>query len=173
MITMKRIYIVSLDDEVPLSPQVIDNIKVLCSLVYDEIQGIEYETGQKILHRDAFIRYNELREKKEKDGYTHRFINDTPETGEFEPFMLNDRSFAFTINDDLIGAKEIEDIIYMDRIYYKSPGKFSIDSVTYEEDNKNKNRLIAIRKILNKETEQKEAKKIKTRVKSIIPLIGL
>lgn len=170
---MKRIYVVSLDDEVPLTPKVRNNIKILCSIVYDEIRGIEYDTGMKILHSGNNIKYNELREREEKGNYIQHFINNTPETGEYEPFMVSDRAFAFTINNDLISVKDLEDIIYVDRIYCENPGKFNIYSVAYEEDKKDKNRLMAISSILKKENGLKEDKNHKTRIKSIIPLIGI
>ena len=167
---MKRIYVVSLDDEVPLSQELIDSMKVLGFLVYEEIMGMEDSGIKNILHHDN-IKYNELLEKKENNRYTHRFTNNTPETGVYEPFMVNDRAFAFTINDGKLSVQDIENIIDRVKIYVDEYDKVNIDSVTYQEDAKNKHRLIAIRKLLTKDYGNKEDKKIKTRVKSILSLL--
>lgn len=168
---MKRIYVVSLDDEVPLSPDLLDSIKVLAYLVYDEIMGMEYNSGKSILVHDN-IRYNELLERKESSNrYTHRFCNNTPETGTYEPFMTSDTSFAFTVNDGTLSEDDIENIIRIVRVYVEKYKKMTINSVTYEADAKNKNRLLAIKKILTNDYGNKEDKKSKTKVKSILSLM--
>lgn len=167
---MKRIYVVSLDDEVPLSPELIDSMKVLGFLVYEEVMGIEYSSIDNILLHDN-IKYNQLLERKENNTYTHRFINNTPETGVYEPFMVNDRAFAFTVNDGMLNSEDIENILDRVKIYVDDYDKINIDSVTYQEDTKNKNRLLAIRKLLTKDYGNKEDKKTKTRVKSILSLL--
>ena len=170
---MKKIYIVSLDDEVPLSDKIKDEVKVLAYLVYEEIQGYECEDGRQILCQDGII-YNELLEKNVNGDYVHRFMHDDIESGMYEPFMIGDRSFAFTINDGTFNDAEIRDIIYKVRIFSKINSKFVIDSVTYEEDKK-KNRLLAIKKILQESQKEKNIKedKTKTKVRSILPIIGL
>lgn len=169
---MKRIYVVSLDDEVPLSKEVIDSIKVIGYLLYEEILGIEYDGSEKILCHDN-ISFNILLEKKENNTYVHRFTNNNVETGTYEPFMLNDTSFAFTVNDGKISPEEINNIINVVKTYVTSNCKFKINSITYEEDNKNKNRLLAIKKLLTDYSEKKEENKPKIKVRSILPMVGL
>lgn len=171
---MKRIYMVSLDDEVPLSKKVEDKIKILCYYVYDEIRGLEYDTYDKILYTD--IRYNELLEKKDnQNNYSYRFEYENFTDGKFEPFMISNTSFGFTVNDDLLSKDELSLIIErcknIARIYYN----FKIESITYEDDPKNKNRLVALKKVLlsneennKKKAEQKEDKYIKTRFNPMI-----
>lgn len=170
---MKKIYVVSLDDGIPLSDKLKDEIKVLAYLVYDEINGYECDDGSRILYRDGII-YNELLEKNINGVYVHRFEYNDIESGIYEPFMINDRSFAFTVNDGTINDDEINNIIYRVRLFSKITYKFNINSFAYEEDKK-KNRLLAIKKIIldsQKKNEKKEDN-VKVRVKSILPIIGL
>ena len=109
---MNKIYMVSLDDEVPLSNIIENKMKILCYLVYDEIRGIEYEQYTKILLLDK-IMYNELLEKKDVDDndYTYRFEHEDITDGKFEPFMIDKKSFAFTIVDDKLSENELKDFI--------------------------------------------------------------
>ena len=167
---MKRIYVVSIDDEVPLSDKLADGIKVLAFLLYDEIRGYEYEDCQILCHDD--IIYNELLEKKENDNkYIHRFTHNDVESGMYEPFMINDRSFAFTVIDGTISDAEIKGIIDRLRLFSKVNCSLNIHSVTYEDDKK-KNRLLAIKKILL-DSEKKNKKEGKVKIKSLLPVIGL
>ncbi len=170
---MKKIYVVSLDDEVPLSDKMKDEIKVLAYLVYDEIQGYEYADNCQILCHDDII-YNELLEKEVNGEYVHRFKYDNVESGMYEPFMIGDRSFAFTVNDGTLDGNEIISIIYKVRMFSKITSNIEINSVIYEDDKK-KNRLMAIKKILldNEKKNNKKEDKPKTKVKSILPVIGL
>ena len=170
---MKKIYVVSLDDEIPLSPKIEDEMKVLCYLVYDEIQGYEYSDNSKILcHDDVF--YNELLEKNVDGEYIHRFRYDDIESGMYEPFMINGRSFAFTVNDGAIDEAEINNIIHNVRYFAHVGYNVNISSVTYEDDKK-KNRLLAIKKIILDSQKEKNKKEdgVKIKVKSILPIIGL
>ena len=169
---MKRIHVVSLDEEEPLSEELIDKTRVLCYLVYEEIMCLEYDSDVKILCHDN-IKYNELLERQEKMTYRHRFINNTPETVEYEPFMINNTTFAFTVNDGTISKEDILNIINKVRIYVHTKCGVNINSLVYEEDSKNKNRLIAIKKVLCNDYTNKEDKKKKVKVRSILPMIGL
>ena len=170
---MKKIYVISLDDEIPLSTKIEDEIKVLCYLVYDEIQGYEYGDNRKILCHDGII-YNELFERNTGNDYVHWFKYNNVESGTYEPFMINSRSFAFTINEGTISDEEINNIIHNVRRFAKIDYNFNISSVTYEEDKK-KNRLLAIKKILldSQKKDEKKEDNNKVKVKSILPVIGL
>lgn len=169
---MKTIYVVTLDDEIPLSSRLIDDIKLLCFLVYDEIMGIEYDNGNKILCHDGII-YNELLEREDNGIYTHRFRYNDILSGKYEPFMINDTSFAFTVYDGMLSNDDIINIISKVRIYTKIRCNFKVSSVTYKEDSKNKNRMLAIKKLLESNHNDKEDKKNKVKIKSILPMIGL
>lgn len=161
---MNKIYMVSLDDEVPLSDIIENKMKILCYLVYDEIRGIEYEQYTKILLLDK-IMYNELLEKKDVDDndYTYRFEHEDITDGKFEPFMIDKTSFAFTIVDDKLSENELKEIIESKKNEAGLHYSFTIDSVTYENDLNNKNRLIAIKKLITKKQEIKKGKYVKIR----------
>ncbi len=165
---MNKIYMVSLNDEVPLSTIIEKKMKILCYLVYDEIRGIEYEQYTKILLLDKII-YNELLEKKEIDNdYTYRFEHEDVTDGKFEPFMIDKTSFAFTIMDDKLSENELKEIIERKKVEAGLHYNFTIDSVTYENDLNNKNRLIAIKKLITKKQEVKKDKYVKIRTNSLL-----
>ena len=165
---MKKIYIVSLEDDVPLSEAVIDKVKVMAYLVYDEIRGLEYGSYSKILDTDNIL-YNELLERKVGNEYVHRFMYNDSEIGKYEPFMIDNASFGFTVIDGKLNENELKMIIDRSKFVAGINSRFNIDSITYEDDKKNKNRLVALKKIIQKKNDVKknDTKKVKVKIRTL------
>ncbi len=144
---MKRIYTVSLDDEVPLSEKVLNEIKLLCFLIYDDIINLECDGPISILAKDGII-YNELLESYQNREFHYRFLHDDYKAGKYEPFMISTTSFGFTINDDALSQDELNEIIEHCKKMLDIDYGFTINSYKYMEDEKHKNRLITLKKIL-------------------------
>lgn len=168
---MKKIYIVSLDDDVPLSDETLNKIKVLCYLVYDSIKELECDEYSKTLDIESNIIYNELLETKKGDSYIYEFKYNNCEFGKYEPFMVNNTSFAFTVNSDKLSENELADIIEKSQKFAMFHFNFKIDSITYEYDKKGKNRLMAL-KMLNSNYNNTSKKQVKIRTKSLFTLLG-
>lgn len=167
---MKKIYTLTLDDDVPLSSRVIDDIKVICFLVYEDMNSFEDKKGHPVLLTNG-ISTNTLYETRLADEYTHHFkYNDITEAN-YEPFMIGDDSFAFTVSDGTITdetvLRSLEDAKRMINVEYN----FKLETLTYEEDKHNKNRLVAIKKLCNMHKAKKEKKNGLT--KTLKPIISM
>ena len=148
---MKKIYTISLDDEVPLSDKVIDDIKVICYLVYDDIKIFDDKYGKPVTLVSG-VSYNELYEKKTLDGtYAHRFKYNDPVLGNYEPFMIGNNSFAFTVEDGCLDDSDVMAVVEEAKRMLGVDYHFKLDTVTYVDDKKNKNRLLAIKQLCTSE----------------------
>ena len=152
---MKNIYMISLDDDVPLSQSIRDEMRLLCYLVYDEIRRLDYENVSPILCNDG-IDYNELLESYNNGEFHYRFMYNDIESGKHEPFMINDTSFGFTINNDSISEDEIWHIIENYKKMIKFTYNLKLKKYSYEDDKKHKNRLITLKKIISEKSNKKE-----------------
>lgn len=144
---MEKIYTISLDDDVPLSEKVLNEIKVLCYLVYDSIKNLEYDNVTPILCNKDVI-YNELHDSYTDGNYNYHFTYNDFESGKYEPFMIDNTSFGFTINDEMLTDDKLIEIINDCKKILRINYHFKIYKYKYEDDKKHKNRLIAIKKIL-------------------------
>ena len=100
------IYKVSLKGNYEDSRLVYDNMKLMAYLVYDALMDYEYESDKDILFKDG-VTMNEL-----YDGFRNRinkyeFEHGNFTNGEYEPFMIDDTSFGFTVNDGSINKEKI------------------------------------------------------------------
>lgn len=150
----KKIYTFTVDDEDYPSREFKDNIKVIASLVYDELKCLDYENPKPILvhgkkicdnvlyETDAFnrdCRYTFASEKHENENYL------------YEPLLLDDKTFGITVYDENITMYEmttiIDNVLKLLRLNYQ----FSIDEFSYiskDADDESK-RGMTIKKIMS------------------------
>lgn len=97
------IYKFSLKDNIDISPMVKDKIKLMAYLVYSGLSDYENEMYKNVLFKDNII-FNEL-----FDGNSghFEFEHEDFETGIYEPFMIDDVSFGFTIYDGSISKDDL------------------------------------------------------------------
>ena len=102
---MKKIYAFSIDDEESLSDKFKSDIRLLAYLLYDSIYGYD---ERKLLNINKNIVFNRIHESfinnyyyyLDSDCYDAGFIN-------YEPFLLGDRIFALTVDDEFISENDI------------------------------------------------------------------
>ncbi len=176
---MKKIYSFTLDDEVPLSGNTPSDIREIAFWLYEELCKysipIVCVDEEKTVDEYGLIK-NDLYDIKIGDKYVYKFTSDDSKIDSrmYEPFLLHDKGFAFTVNEGSITdddiAMSLNYVLSLLRLNYK----FNINSVTYDESNI-KNRFIAIRELLNvKSKEQvKTKKRVKFQLNPILTMLGL
>ncbi len=175
---MKKIYRFTLDDDVPLSMSVDSDIREVAFWLYDELSHFDDQIvcvdNYDEPSADGLIR-NDLYDLKVNNEYVYHFTSDFVDVKNkmmYEPFILDDRSFGFTVNDGKMSDEEIERIFDGILKLLKINYKFNIESITYDDSNK-KNRLIAIKNLLTKKTESevKTKKRVKPSLKTITTML--
>lgn len=160
---MKTIYMFSIDDDISQSIDVVNQFKVLCYMMYDEIGMLE-EDGNRVLYRDNII-YNELMESGGNGVYHYRFKYKDYKSGKYEPFMLDDYSFCFTVNSGAISFDEITFFLEKVKGMIKFHYNVTVESVDYLQDDKNINRIEAIKGLVSDEEVNAEVNKKRSRIK--------
>lgn len=140
---MKKIYTVTLDGEDCLSGRFRDNIRIIASMVYDQIYNYVGE-GVIPLNINNHIVYNNLHcgrylcpgyygdsnYKLDSDIYDDGYIN-------YEPFIVGKRTFGMTIIDDSFDITIIEKIVQYVLNLLKVNYKVAIEIFPYESKNIN------------------------------------
>lgn len=147
---MRTVYVFSLTDSVSQSMELLNKIKALAYLMYDEIKTFDIDNN--ILCHDNII-YNELLESNHDKKYYYRFKYDNYESGKYEPFMIDDISFGFTVNSDKISYNEIMAIFNHIKMITMFEYDVSVSSYDYMEDRKNINRLNVLKNIISNRKE--------------------
>ena len=104
---MKTIYTISVDEDVPQSIDLIEHMKVLCYFIYDELRNMKYDSHESIICTDNLIP-NQLLESYVDNKYYYRFKYNDYSKGIYDPFMITDLSFGFTVNSDMINSVELD-----------------------------------------------------------------
>ena len=176
---MKKIYSLTLDDDVPLSENTGSDIRAVAFWLFDELANFDKQIicfdGEKETNDQGLIR-NELFDIKCQDKYMYRFTSDCSKIDSrmFEPFILSDRAFAFTVNEGTITDGEI--VVILEKILglLKLNYKFNIDSIFYDDKNI-KNRYAAIEKLLNSknEVQVKTKKRTKLQLNPVLTMFSI
>ena len=180
---MKKIYTVTLDDDVPLSYDIASDVREIAFWLFEEINKFDrkilYFLEDENISKDGIYRNHLLDSTITKDGkYTYKFTSDNSmiDYRMFEPFMLSDTSFGFTVYDGSISDSEISIILNQVLKFLKFDYKFNIDGSVYYDDTKISSRLMAIDMIANKsikKEEDKGKKRVKTKINPIFSVLGL
>ena len=133
---MKRVYTFTLDDDIPLSENIGSNIREIAYWLYTEIINFDWPILWAIENKNSGLIVNELLDINYKGIYTYKFTSDDANTDyrKYEPFMISNTSFGFTVIDGSISEEEIlkilNRILYMTGFKYK----FNINSIVYEKE---------------------------------------
>lgn len=168
---MREIYVISLDDEIPLTDNVGSNIREIAYLLFDEFN--KYDREILSLDNDYLIN-NELYESysSTSDKYIYRFTSDKSSIDYrmYEPFIIDDTSFGFTTYKDSTTEEEVRYILSSVSNTLNFNYNFNISKKIYNNNNIN-NRLDAIDSLTNNKHNIKKLSK--KRVASIFSVIGL
>lgn len=172
---MKKIYTIKIDDELPLTYEIKNNIKVICYLLYDSIKDIEEELNQKILYDGVCIDKkgkttkvipNELLDNYNGKEYNYKFISEVDKLDYrlYEPFIISDKSFGITVYDNMINDASIALLIDGAQKLAKTNYKYEINVYYYEEDEE---RLKTISTITHDNEEVYNYKNYKYKIKKL------
>ena len=168
---MREIYVISLDDEIPLTENIRSNIREIAYLLFDEFNKYDRE----ILSVDNdYLINNELYESfsSTSDKYVYRFTSDKSSIDYrmYEPFIIDDTSFGFTTYKDSTTEEEVRYLLSSVSNTLNFNYNFNISKKIYDNNNIN-NRLDAIDSLKNNKHNIKKLSK--KRVASIFSVIGL
>ena len=171
---MKKIYILTLDDDIPLTFDVSNNLREIAYLLYSELDNYYKEVLYNV-EKDRRLILNELHDINNGSKYVYRFIseNNTLDYRMYEPFIINNNAFGFTVNSESITDEELQNVLNYVLNITNLNYHFKISSTFYNENNLN-NRFNAINKLLNREEYniENENKYVKTRKKTIFTKIA-
>lgn len=143
---MKKIYTFSVEDDISKSMDLQNQVKVFCYFMYDELSNLECEKNKNILLHDNII-FNELLENFYNNKYYYHFKYENS-SGTYEPFMVNNITFGFTVDSDNVTDSEIVSVLCKVKQMIKFPCPLHMNGITYMDDKNGKNRLIALKKII-------------------------
>lgn len=95
-----------LRNDIEMSPIIRDKIKLMAYLIYSELIDYENEMNKNVLFKDNIV-FNELDVKNRQYEFEHIDYK----TGNYEPFMIDDNGFGFTIYDGSISNEDLNIII--------------------------------------------------------------
>lgn len=170
---MKEIYAFTLDDDTPLSTDVCSHIREIAVLLYDELNIFDRNI---LCTEDDNLIYNYLLEKYsyETHSYIYKLFSDRANCDFrlYEPFVLNDRTFAITVYKDSISMEEMQ--YYLNRIMNSLQLDYKFNITTEEYISKSiKDRYNAIELLISKLDHKKTKKKVKMRTNSILSMFGI
>ena len=152
---MKKIYTITLDDDIPLSESISSDIKQIAYFLFEEID--KYDRQILVVDDNRNLIRNELLESYNNGRYNFRFESEHTniDNYRYEPFLINDRSFGFTVYDGSITEEEILSLLNNVLIFFGLNYKFNIDSIYYDDEFVN-GRLTAYNYIMKDSTEVKQ-----------------
>ncbi len=151
---MKKIYTITLDDEIPLSESISSDIKEIAYCLFEEID--KYDRQILVVDDNRNLIRNELLESYKNGRYNYKFEseNSSIDNYKYEPFVIDNKSFGFTVYDGTISEEEI--LLFLNNVlnFLGLKYKFSIDSIYYDDEFVN-GRLTAYNYIMNNTTQVK------------------
>ena len=121
-------YNISLSNANEVNNDTLDKVKLVAYLLYDALIDYEYDNDKNVLYKDNIV-INEV-----YDSYNlvskYEFEHTDYNTGIYEPFMINDTSFGFTVNDGSISNQEIINMIKEVKAMVNFDGDFTVSSIS-------------------------------------------
>ena len=175
---MKRIYTVTLDDDdIPLSHNIGSDIREIAYWIYEELSKYDEQIlcvdNDQAMNSEGLIK-NELYDISSKDGYIYKFDSDLKniDSRVFEPFILSDKTFGFTVYENSLSGSELsvilDSILKLLRMNYA----YSINSILYDDKNI-KNRFKAIDNISRQEVNTDVKKRVKVPAKALVSMLNI
>ena len=171
---MKEIYVISLDDDVPLPSTTYSDIRQVAYLLYDELDRYDkhilcIDDDDTLIRNDLYEIYSTI-----SNTYTYRFDSDKSNINykKYEPFIINDRSFGFTVYENSVTKEEIYLMLNRAISFLKinSNYKFNISSIKYSNPD---DRFKAIDSLIKKDYKNDRSKVLKKQIKPIFSVFGL
>lgn len=134
----KKIYTFTLEDDEYPSDIVVNNIRIIARLLYEEIKVQDYESDNPILIQSNMIQENYL-SLISKDVYCqYKFESEGSrlEYYMFEPFMISERTFGITVNDGTIDEEQLLGLLDKVKKLIKCDYNFKINSFIYTGKNR-------------------------------------
>ncbi len=129
---MKKIYMLTLDDEVPLLGDTGNNVREIAYLLYQELIAAGY-----VLDSDTDrITINQLNEIFRGNGYTYRFLSEESpkDYRDYEPFIVDGKSFGFTVEDGSLDEDTLLAMLcYVLGLAQFAEYRFRVKSAVYNE----------------------------------------
>lgn len=164
---MKKIYTISLDDDIPLSNITASDVKEIAYCLFEEID--KYDRKILVVDDDKTLFRNQLYETYVNGEYRYRFESENSSISNYryEPFLINDRSFGFTVYDEAISENEILAILNGVLAFLSLRYSFNINGIYYKDDIAN-GRMAIFKHFKannsNNTLEQKQNVKVKKRI---------
>ena len=147
---MKRIYAFTLKTDEEYTKEVNSNLKLIAYMLYETIRNF-WDGGRSPLSMSKNVKYNMLLDKD--DEYQYRFYSDVHDVGKtyYEPFLLSDYTFCFTVYDDVIDEDLIRYLLKNVLGLTRTDYEFDITSIDYfsEHEDDERYREKAIKEICN------------------------
>jgi len=145
---MKKIYAFNFDDEECLTDDFKSKIRLVAYLLYDSIYGYDDLIP---LNINKNIVFNRIHEGFDNSYYLDSDIYDDGII-RYEPFLLGDRTFALTVDDELISEDEIRYLFNSVLNMIKIRGNVNVFSENYfsKDINDERNRNKAINSLCEK-----------------------
>ena len=147
---MKKIYIFTLEEINVDSDKLAGDLRIIAHMLYHQI--LNYNgINNTPLNINKNIKYNNLCEDAKISGVSYYFDSDI--IGDcihkYEPFVIRQRSFGLTINDEMMSEKVLYELVDYVLKLTNLNYSFTIDSECYFASSKDdeRNRLKAIKKI--------------------------
>ncbi len=138
MIIMRKIYMITLEEDNPLSLVNPGVVKEVAFLLYCELCKFDKPILCANRKNDEELIENVLYEKNIDNKYIYKFISDKDNDNYYlyEPFMINENSFGITVFPDSIDDADIELLIgnILRLVGYNY--KYKIDFAYYDEEKK-------------------------------------
>ena len=122
-------YNISLSDVSNLTDVTLDKVKLVAYLLYDALIDYEDDSRKNILYRENVVS-NELYDKHVNGFSRYEFEHTDYDTGKYEPFMINDTSFGFTVYENTVDIKEISLLIDEIKKMVRFDGDFTINAIS-------------------------------------------
>ena len=135
---MKKIYTITLDSEEGFSRCIGDDIRIIASMVYDQIYNY---IGEDIvpLNINKYIVFNDIHYGHKvlygiNDGYKYLLQSDIYDDGyiNYEPFIVGKKTFGMTIVDDSFDITIVEQIVNYVLNLLKLNYNFLIEEFPYQ-----------------------------------------
>lgn len=142
---MKRIYAFTLDSDDYPSDRFRYNLRLIAFLLYDLIYNYDGEgftplvLNKSIGFNNIYNEYGNNRYRLEYNDYNLKYVN-------YEPFLIGNRSFGLTVNDEYIDMDTINNLMKEVLLLVNVSYKYCVKTISYSsrdlEDESNRKKAI-------------------------------
>ena len=157
-LNMKRIYAFTLDSDDYPSDRFRHNLRLIAFLLHDLIYNYDGE-GFTPLIINKSIGFNEIHPGNSLNEYSLEYNEYNLKYVNYEPFLLGNKSFALTVNDEYIDEDTICNLMNEALLLVKVNYNYSIKTISYgskdlEDESNRKKAISQLFKIIEKVKEE-------------------